>query len=348
MKNLSTLTAVTKTSSTAKRRSKLATLVEPQVVPVMTNTHALGQLAAGSDNTDSIVDSLVSLREQGTAFYETHFVPGRKAMLGIMSQVYAQFHAAKSAPKYQDDLKAIREKLKQYDVKVRSTSSDASLFIRLVFKDFDDKQVSIYSRSLLAAYAAKIGADDFTAYIENTVGGFYGVVIGGDENATPPPLASGNAGKVALYDVIKEPTIETIADFSWEGDEEQCVLVAVRGMQDDSAQLKKIRMSQDLFNLLLAKYSAEKKALLKKTVTTDEGATKGALQTFEHERGNLETQVGNLEAELRTAVADGNSSQATKLRMELKVAMVRQEQAARAIKQLKGEMSTDAKEPLAA
>jgi hypothetical protein len=118
-------------------------------------------LAKESAAGGSLLANLVKLRDQGTAYYENVFVPGRNAMQEIMGAVYSQFHAAKSSPTYKDNLKVLSTKLKEYGVTVRSTSTDASLFIRMVFEGFDDKQVSIYSRSLAAAYEKGVAPDAF-------------------------------------------------------------------------------------------------------------------------------------------------------------------------------------------
>lgn len=347
--------------TTEKRRSK--TFIESEKAAAMNISkttksplvQAPGMVTANIDDiatsaaNPSIVDCLVSLRDLGTAYYENFVVAGRKAVLEIVSQVYAQFYAAKSSSLYPSHLKAVRQKLEQYQVKIRSTSSDASLFIRLVFKDFDDKQVSVYSRSLIAAFVDGVTTSEgFTKYIEKAKGGFYGVVLGGEAESKSGATHAIDAVKAALHDVSKEQTVETIPNFMWHGDEEHCVLVAFRGVNDDSARLKKIEVSDELFAQLVTKYSTEKRALLKKTVDSDTGATKVALQAFKNDLVNLDTQVGSLEADLNAAVRDGNSTLATTLRGELKVALMRQEQTAQIVKQLKAKSSTKTAEAVAA
>lgn len=350
----------TATVSAEKRRSKASTLAVENLVkggkkntassvvgkPAVVVATVDGNAVPATGN--SLLANLLTLRDQGTAYYEKFFVPGRNAMQAIMGEVYAQFHAAKSAPTYQQNLKVLRQKLKDYGVTVRSTSSDASLFIRMVFKDFDDKQVSIYSRSLTAAYDEGVAPDAFGKFVDETEGGFYGIVIG---TGTGKPTQAGgvsNAGKVAFQDVQNAKAVETIDDFPWDGDEERCVLIAIRGVTDDSAMLKKIGVSEELFFSILAKYAAEKQALLKEALSSDVGAAKAAMKTFESERTNSETEIGNLQADMRVAEADGDVAEVKRLKGKLKVAMMRRDQTVRTLKQLQGEIAAESKEAAAA
>jgi len=352
MSTQSVLTA--NTTTTEKRRPKTSTVVAGTVIATAKN--AVAASADGKPNvvtanvdaeakpaaTGSVLDNLLMLREQGTAYYNEFFVPGRNAMLAIMANVYAQFHAAKSSPTYQDNLKAICAKLKQYGVKLRETSSDASLFIRMVFKDFDDKQVSIYSRSLAVAYGKGVTPEAFDKFVLETVGGFYGIVAGGGKSSQDG--AAGTAGRVAFTDIQAEKTVETIDNFQWDSDEEKCVLVAIRGMDDDSATLKKLAVSEELFFSILAKYAAEKKALLKKAVSGDIETTKLALKKVEGQLANAQTEVDNLQAELRAAEQAGKVKDVKIIRVNLLVATSNRDETIRTRKKLQAEIEADSKQ----
>lgn len=349
----------TATVSAEKRRSKASTLAVENLVkggkkntassvvgkPAVVVATVDGNAVPATGN--SLLANLLTLRDQGTAYYEKFFVPGRNAMQAIMGEVYAQFHAAKSAPTYQQNLKVLRQKLKDYGVTVRSTSSDASLFIRMVFKDFDDKQVSIYSRSLTAAYDEGVASDAFGKFVDETEGGFYGIVIG---TATGKPVQKGgsNAGKDAYYEIQAEQTIETIENFQWDGDEERCVLIAIRGMDDDSATLKKMEVSEELFFSILAKYAAEKKALLKQAVSGDIDTAKLTLKKVENELSNLETEVGNLQSELRAAKSAGKAKEVKSINANLNYALIKRDDAVRTRKKLQSEIAAESKEAAAA
>lgn len=313
------LPAVSNAATTAKKALAASVVGKPNVV--IANVEDKAAPAA----TGSVLDNLLVLREQGTAYYADFLVAGRNAMLALMAKVYAQFHAAKAAPNYEDNLKAICAKLKKYGVKVRDNSSDASLFIRMVFKDFDDKQVSIYSRSLAVALEKGVTPEGFEKFIQGTDGGFYGVVKGTSDGKPAHDRTAGHAGKVAFTNIQAEKTVQTIDNFQWDSDEEKCVLLAIRGMDDDSATLKKLAMSDELFFSILARYATEKKARLKKAVPDDIQKTKLALKVLEGELVNAETEVGNLKAELRAAEQAGNSTDVTRINVNLLVAESKRE-----------------------
>lgn len=346
----------TATATAEKRRTKPSTLAVENLVKggkkntassvvgkpavVVANVNDSAVPAAGN----SLLANLLTLRDQGTTYYENFFVPGRNAMQALMGEVYAQFHAAKSAPTYQQNLKVLRQKLKDYGVTVRSTSSDASLFIRMVFKDFDDKQVSIYSRSLTAAYDEGVAPDAFGKFVDDTEGGFYGIVI---STATGKPAQKGggsSAGKDAYYEIQAEQTVETIDNFQWDGNEERCVLIAIRGMDDDSATLKKMEVSEELFFSILAKYAAEKKALLKQAVSGDIDTAKLTLKKVENELSNLETDVGNLQSELRAAKSAGKAKEVKSISVNLNYALIKRDDAVRTRKKLQSEIAAESKE----
>lgn len=291
-----------------------------------------------------LIARLLTLREQGDDFYEKFFLPGRNAMLKIMGEVYEQFYTSKSSATYADDLEVLRKKLKDFGVTLRSSSTDASLFIRMVFKDFDDKQVSIYSRSLAVAYGKGVAPEAFEKFVADTVGGFYGIVGSDGGSKGSQDNAAGNAGKVAFTDIQAEKTVETIDNFQWESDEEKCVLVAIRGMNDDSAKLKKLAVSEELFFSILAKYAAEKKALLKKTVSGDIGTTKLALQKVESLLANAQTDVDNLQADLRVAEQARNVEDVKNIRVNLLVATSRLDETVRTRKKLQSEIKGNSKQ----
>lgn len=321
-----------------KRKTEKEPTAAPSVVAAKDADTAPSKAKSG------FIARLLTLREQGDDFYEKFFLPGRNAMLKIMGEVYEQFYTAKSSATYVDDLKVLRKQLEDFGVRLRSSSSDASLFIRMVFKDFDDKQVSIYSRSLAAAYRKGIAPEAFDKFIEETNGGFYGVVIGAGGGKPSQESASSNVGRVAFTDIQAEKTVETIDNFQWDSDDEKCLLVAIRGMNDDSATLKKLAVSEELFFSILAKYAAEKKAELKKAVSDDIETTKLALEKVKSQVANAQTEVENLQVELRTAERAGNVKAVKNIRVNLLVATSRLDETVRTRKKLQSEIVGDSKQ----
>jgi hypothetical protein len=267
---------------------------------------------------ESPMDTAERLREVATANHEQFVVKGRTAMLALMGDIYRLYCETKGRlDKGESFMLELKAKLKKLNVEVRKSSPQSSQLIRYICKDLDDKQISIYSRSLVVALKNGISVDGFIAFIEETKGGFSGVRY----NETPGTTASkvGIGEQVAVAHVRAEKTLTTLHEVDWEDDEEYQVLIALRN-DDDSAIVKSARLCMESLKTVMARYEADRRERNKPTQDEEAATNKIALQEMELELANAQTKLGNFQAELSKVIAGGNSTSSERLRVNLKVA----------------------------
>jgi len=107
-------------------------------------------------------------RLQGKAdeYHQSFVIPGRKAVVEIMAEVYRLFLLAMVPERCTEVFKVIRYKVEaRLRKKLAEDATFASQFIRVVFTEFDDRKVHLYSRALDFAYSSNVSADAFTEWV---------------------------------------------------------------------------------------------------------------------------------------------------------------------------------------
>lgn len=114
---------------------------------------------------------LRQLEAKADEYHNTFVVPGRKALLELMSEAYRVYLIAvlpeRSKVVFERIRGRVEERLKR---KLAADVSNASLFIRCVFKEFDDRKVHLYSRALEFAHSSNVSADDFKKWVTDMGG----------------------------------------------------------------------------------------------------------------------------------------------------------------------------------
>ena len=113
-----------------------------------------------------------SLRSKASQIHKLYVVPGRDAMRAILQEVYSFYVKTRSSK----DCDRIVSELTGCFVqeKHRKNSNGASVFIRSVFADYDDKQVHVYGKALEYCYFKNVAVVDFDDFVRDH-GGFEGV-----------------------------------------------------------------------------------------------------------------------------------------------------------------------------
>jgi hypothetical protein len=114
---------------------------------------------------------LKNLQKRADEHHQNFVIPGRKAVVEIMVEVYSLFLVA-MVPDRKDEVfrtirGAVEAKLKK---KLSQDVSYGSQFIRFVFTEFDDRKVHLYSKALDFAYSSNVSADDFRGWVEELGG----------------------------------------------------------------------------------------------------------------------------------------------------------------------------------
>lgn len=294
-------------------------------VPKLTSANILRPInqPVSDANDVAVVESIAvaeNLRAQASSNHDQYEVSGRTAMLSLMSKVYAVFHEELSGnDKGEQFMEKVKNKLKLLDVEVRKSSSDGTKLIRYIFKHFDDKQVSVYARSLTVALQKEITPNDFVKFIEGTEGGFSGV------KSLKPTSTKANSiqtkAEIALTNVRTEETLQTIKLFDWCKDEDFQVLIATRN-DDDSADIKNAQLSDDGCEAVILRYKKDKDERDKPKQESDE-TEKEVLRLLEEELSNEQVNLQNIDADIRNELAKDKNANVDGYRARLKVAQLR-------------------------
>jgi hypothetical protein len=117
------------------------------------------------------VAHIEKLRDQADANDQQFTIPGRNVVRAMMSDVYAMYHEVMSSVSSPKIIELLKSRLYAQEVKFRSSSKDASVLIRYVFRELSDKQVHVYSVALEVAFLNQVLSPDFAKFIGSR-GGF--------------------------------------------------------------------------------------------------------------------------------------------------------------------------------
>ncbi|RFP37740.1 hypothetical protein D0T24_07110 [Duganella sp. BJB480] len=246
--------------------------------------------------------AIEKLRIAATGHHQQFVVQGRKAMLELMSQVYEQYYSAKISNEFETFMNNVRNKLKQNDFKPRESSRASSLLIRLIFSNFDDKQIHVYGRSLDAAFERETLPEDFKLFV-GTEGGFEGI-------RDPKKPVSNNATKlaIAISVIANEPTINTMIVNDWADGEEYRIYIAVSN-DDGTANLKDSKLEKEHLDatLLLVKADKERRENPPKPKKASVSEiNKAVLLQFETLLKNEQAKQAQLKLQYKAAFDSGN------------------------------------------
>ena len=289
---------------------------------------------------DTAMATADQLRSKAASDYQKFEMKGRAATLKLMADVYALYYDTKiSSDNGEAFMAKVKAKLAQLEVKVRKSSPETSQLIRYICKDFDDKQVSIYGRSLAVALANGIEPSGFTAFIEGTTGGFAGVAATTVSKKVADAIKLGE--DIALVHVRAETTVESIDVTDWQEGEEYRVLIAVRN-DDDTADVKNARLSKDSTTAVVLRYMADRKARSKPKHKQSAEDDKLALNALSAEASNAKTKWENIDADLSLALDSGDRARCDLLRVQSRVASLQAKAAETVYKQLKASLKESA------
>lgn len=283
-----------------------------QIVNVKSVLPTAGALSMSSFTVDAAMQTMEVLRGEAGNYNVQYVVQGRAAMLALMSRVYAQFHSAKSSSDFEQFMNNVRNKLTTLNVKFRTSTPDTSLIIRYVFADFDDKQVHVYGRSLDVAFAQGKLPSEFSAFVEETKGGFDG--LRGSVSAGGAASGS-NKIEIALTNIKADTTIDTITLSDWKSnDEDFRVMIAVRNDDGDTADLKDARLTDERQKAALLLYYANQKERENPPKKKATAAEKVVALQAQLDVANAKAELDNLEAELKQQIKEKNDSRCEELR----------------------------------
>jgi hypothetical protein len=246
------------------------------------------------------------LRTSATDHHQQFVVQGRKAMLELMSQVYEQYYNAKASNEFEAFSNNVRNKLKNLGLKIRDSSVPSSLLIRLIFADFDDKQVHVYGRSLDVALERETLPEDFKLFV-GTEGGFEGIRRTAKDKAG---VDSAIKVEIAFNVVVNEPTVNTLLAEGWGDDERYRVYIAISN-NDGTADIKDSKLGKEHLEatLLLVKLAKERRDNPPKPKKASSAEVNEAdLLQLETRLKNEQTKQAQLKSKYKAAVNSGDVS----------------------------------------
>lgn len=147
---------------------------------------------------------LKQLQKRADDHHQTFVIPGRKAVMEIMVEVYHLFLLAMVQERRDAVFKTIKENVEaRLGRKLSEDTSFGSIFVRFVFTEFDDRKVHLYSRALDFAFGSNVSADTFKAWVER-FGGWEKVrqEAAKASNSHPDVLIARKAKEVAESDAL--------------------------------------------------------------------------------------------------------------------------------------------------
>lgn len=115
-----------------------------------------------------------SLCKKASEIHRLYVVKGRDGVKAIMNDIYASFVKAQSSEHKGVIYRDLRVRLVGHGKKLKEGSTDASVIIRSVFFDFDDKQVHVYGKALEIAFFKNVAVIDFPQFVGDN-GGWEGL-----------------------------------------------------------------------------------------------------------------------------------------------------------------------------
>lgn len=281
-------------------------------------------VVTGTFTVDTAMTKLAGLRTTAAANHENFEVRGRKAMISLMSSVYAVWHAAQQASQaeFNKFTSNLKQKLKDLEISFKPKSSPSNLLVRYVFSsisELTDKQVHVYSRALDVATEKGIAADGFADFVNNTPGRFEGL------RASAAASSSGSdKSSSALSVCVNQPTLETIDGMQWGEGEQYRVFIAVRNA-DDTANIKDALLPADKCKSVLLQFNAAKVALDKAKEDagkpkTKSKAEKAVIATLEVNVTQQAAKVTQLKLELQVARKQEDAARVRDLEVAVAVA----------------------------
>jgi len=197
-------------------------------------------------------------------------VRGRKGKEALITQIYAEYFAAQQSGDMVALVAKVEELLKAKDIKFRKNSRDSTKFVRYVFAnygedDLSDKEAFKYGRGVDVAYSKKIIPQQYDGFVTES-GGYSNIKEEAEKDAASTNSVGSTNGASMLSNLNKLPTVETLSVDDWvSNDENYRVYIAVRG-DDDDGLLKAVHLSQEGIEKLMAQIDRERKAMTKPTV----------------------------------------------------------------------------------
>lgn len=115
---------------------------------------------------------ITGLREKASTVHKLYVGRGRVAMRAILQEAYAFYVKARNSKHCGRIVSELAGTF--VEKKHRKNTNDASVFIRSVFADYNDKQVHVYGKSLEYCYFKNVAVVDFDEFVKEN-GGFDGV-----------------------------------------------------------------------------------------------------------------------------------------------------------------------------
>ena len=153
-----------------------------------------------------------------------------------------------------------------------------------------------------------------------TEGGWTGVLNFFAPTATTASVTI--AADAAKANVRQEATVKSISAKDWGRDETVRVYFAI--FNDDgtnTADIKSAGLSAESIDIVLKRYAADKKEREKPTPNAEAATLEKAIAAIQLNVANAETDVGNIGADLKAAIAAGNTMLVENLRVNLRVAV---------------------------
>ncbi len=261
------------------------------------------------------------LRITASDHHQQFVVQGRKAMLDLIAKIYQQFYDAKSSSEFESFMNNVRSKLTTHGVTLRTNSTNGSSVVRLVFKDFDDKQVSVYGHAINLAYKRNIDPDGFQKFVEEN-GGFEGLrKISLDEAVV---VRGPDKVSIALSVIENEQTVHTMNAAGWSADEKYRVYIALFNDDDGVVDLKDSRLTKEHLDatLILAKSDKDRRDNPPKPKKIPESVTdKAVLLQFETLLKSQQIKQAELKLQFKAAVDSGDLELSNELAKSLGTAI---------------------------
>lgn len=228
-------------------------------------------------------------------------------MLQLLSDIYAQYHAAVAAGKIAALVADLKEKLKAEKTAVPAIASDCSVLIRYIFGQFTSKQIYTYGRALEIASSKQTAPGDFIELV-GEAGGLEklctaNLVKGGDSVAD-------SAVAVAITMAKNAPAAQTIPAADWAPTEKARIFI---GIPESGGTVKLVdsNMSEKSIEATLNRYrlDAEEAKKAKETESKQVNARYASLMVIQMATERLsKVHLRLLSAEQELASANASSS----------------------------------------
>lgn len=256
------------------------------------------------------------MRGMADSNWQRYELPGRNAVIALMAEVYALWHAANAASSSDRTafMANIKQKLTNEGFEIKQSSKDSALLIRFVFTNADDKQRHVYGRSLDLALTKKTAPDGFEALVRSS-GGFEGMRA--EAAATEDSV---DKSVTALSRCSTQPSLESVKLEQWAPGEKYKVLIAVRTGLDGWADLKDSLLDTEQAKKVLMQFEAARKAKAEagkpKELTKPE---RELVETLAAQIKEHDAKAKQITLELLVAESDNDNARMRELTVESQV-----------------------------